>query len=130
MRDSEETKMEEEIGVEKEGDEEEEKELGGVEDEYNCLDLLIEAAKVISGKEESKKIEEARRSEGKKRWMVVNLYSDDAAEKSPVVRTKRGRSQALPYRFRDSVMEPLKRTGRPHRPSSTTAASRKRLVGS
>ncbi|KAF7823276.1 putative GATA zinc finger domain-containing protein 25 [Senna tora] len=48
---------------------------------------------------------------------------DYLAVKSPPAAartTKRGRSQALPYRFRDSVVEPLKRRGRPY----------KRLIGS
>ncbi|KAK7404818.1 hypothetical protein VNO78_05799 [Psophocarpus tetragonolobus] len=75
----------------------------------NCLDLLIEAARVISGREE-----ESGREKRKERWVVVDLYGDVFEERQPVVRSKRGRNQALPYRFRDSVLEPLKRSTRTH----------------
>lgn len=89
--------------------------------EGNCLDLLIEAARVLSGKDESDSEGELTsrggESEGggrvikkrKERWVVVDLYGDDVVqeEREPVVRSKRGRNQALPYRFRDSVLEPL-----------------------
>ena len=126
--------------------------VGNTNENQNCLDLLIEAAELISGNstEQYSDSEEPSRDCGlsnelrtrrtsrlelndlnKKRnhsWTVVNLYnqSDDT---SPVVKSKRGRSQALPYRFRDSVVEPLKRSSRPQRPSSTTASG-KRLMGS
>ncbi|KAI4322372.1 hypothetical protein L6164_022075 [Bauhinia variegata] len=119
----------------------------------NCLDLVIEAAKVISASSAkddsgfeglsrdrvvSGQLRTRRTShrsgilelrepidKGKQKWMVVGFH-DEMDNTSPVVRSKRGRSQALPYRFRDSVVGPLKRS----RTSSTTAASRKRLIGS
>ncbi|KAL5056190.1 hypothetical protein RYX36_036872 [Vicia faba] len=103
-------------------------------DGNNCIDLLIEAARVLSEKnesdseEEEKRIEtelpshEGRVEEKKERWVVVDLY-----ETEPVVRSKRGRNQTLPFRFRDSVVEPLKRKGRSQRVSSTTNA-KKRLL--
>ncbi|CAK8576314.1 unnamed protein product [Lathyrus sativus] len=97
----------------------------------NCIDLLIEAARVLSEKnesEEEKQIEtespshEESVKKQKERWVVVDLY-----ETEPVVRSKRGRNQTLPFRFRDSVVEPLKRKGRNQRMSSTTN-SKKRLL--
>ncbi|KAH1159291.1 hypothetical protein GYH30_031155 [Glycine max] len=105
----------------------------------NCFDLLIEAARVVSGKDEPDSGEESglggelktrRASEEKRRekWVVVDLYGDVLEETEPVVRSKRGRNQALPYRFRDSVVEPLKRATRSQRPSSTAHLS-KRLLG-
>lgn len=104
-------------------------------DSNNCIDLLIEAARVLSEKnesdsdsEEEKRIEselpshEGRVEEKKERWVVVDLY-----ETEPVVRSKRGRTQTLPFRFRDSVVEPLKRKGRSQRMSSTTHAKKRHL---
>lgn len=105
-------------------------------EDSNCLDLLIEAARVLSEKDESDL--EKERDVGnelttrggkvikkrKERWVVVDLYSDVVEETEPVVRSKRGRSQALPHRFRDSVVEPLKRSGRP----SSTPNARKRSL--
>ncbi|KAE8732633.1 putative HhH-GPD base excision DNA repair family protein [Hibiscus syriacus] len=67
----------------------------------DSLDLLIEAAKVISG-----------------RGYSVNEEETDG---SPVVRSKRGRFQVLPRRFRDSVMEPWKK-----RPQRSAAIVKKR----
>ncbi|XP_061341896.1 uncharacterized protein LOC133288201 [Gastrolobium bilobum] len=120
-------------------------------DDSNYLDLLIEAARVLSAKDESNSeeerelsgelgtrgasqesglldLEEERRvKKRKERWVVVDLYGDVVEGREPVVRSKRGRNQALPYRFRDSVVEPLKRLGRSQRPSSTVQA-RKRLL--
>ncbi|WVZ02028.1 hypothetical protein V8G54_022834 [Vigna mungo] len=79
----------------------------------NFLDLLIEAARVVSGKHESDSEEErglgtesttqrANQEKRKERWVVVDIYGDVLEEREPVVRSKRGRNQALPYRFRDS----------------------------
>ncbi|GMI88994.1 hypothetical protein HRI_002568700 [Hibiscus trionum] len=67
----------------------------------DSLDLLIEAAEMISGK--GKEIE------------------DDV---SPVVRSKRGRCQVLPQRFRDSILEPWKKK-RPQR-SAAMVSDKKR----
>ncbi|KAJ7947937.1 coiled-coil domain-containing protein 96-like [Quillaja saponaria] len=112
----------------------------------NSFDLLIEAARLISGKDESDsegpteletgrttqdqgtEILEGRVSKRKQSWMAVDLYGD-LEDTSPIVKSKRGRSQVLPYRYRDSVLEPWKRSGRPQRPSSTTVHS-KRVIGS
>ncbi|TKY67113.1 hypothetical protein E2542_SST10005 [Spatholobus suberectus] len=102
----------------------------------NCLDLLIEAARVISEKDESdseggeSRTRRASREKRKERWVVVDLYADVAEEREPVVRSKRGRNQALPYRFRDSVVEPLKRATRSQRPSSTSHLSKRLLRSS
>ncbi|KAK7262205.1 hypothetical protein RJT34_29768 [Clitoria ternatea] len=100
--------------------------------ENNCLDLLIEAARVVSGKEESESEDElvSRREKRKERWVVVDLYGDVVEEREPVVRSKRGRNQALPCRFRDSIVEPLKRSNRHHRPSSTAHLPRRLLRSS
>ncbi|KAK7312623.1 hypothetical protein VNO77_36624 [Canavalia gladiata] len=103
----------------------------------NCLDLLIEAVRVLSGKDECDSEEEreltqlrTRREKRKERWVVVDLCGDVVEEREPVVRSKRGRNQALPYRFRDSVVEPLKRSSRPQRPSSTARISKRLLRSS
>ncbi|CAK7329290.1 unnamed protein product [Dovyalis caffra] len=101
----------------------------------DCLALLIEAAEMVSGhsddkESDSEKLEETK--SGSKRsckcsW-VVDLYEDNAS--SPVVRSKRGRSQVLPYRYRDSsvLLEPWKRLPRPQKAETTaaTAVSKKR----
>ncbi|XP_040862945.1 uncharacterized protein [Glycine max] len=105
----------------------------------HCFDLLIYTFNQPSGKDEPDSGEESglggelktrRASEEKRRekWVVVDLYGDVLEETEPVVRSKRGRNQALPYRFRDSVVEPLKRATRSQRPSSTAHLS-KRLLG-
>lgn len=154
---TEETKFEDRIGEDRERKEEELRHGGDAETASfggkiqrsynNCLDLLIEAAKLVFEEPSlerelsSSELRTRRRNEGtgilevnkdamkkgKQRWMVVDLCNEMHDTSSPVVRSKRGRSQALPFRFRDSVVEPLKRSGRL---STTTGASRKRLVGS
>lgn len=88
----------------------------------NYLDLLIEAARVLSEKNGSD-LEESEKRTGTELMtpVVVDLY-----ENEPVVRSKRGRNQALPCRFRDSVIEPLKRKDRKLRLSSTTTNAKKR----
>lgn len=103
----------------------------------NCLDLLIEAARVLSEKDEESDSEGGgesmtRREKRKERWVVVDLYGGVVAEREtePVVRSKRGRNQVLPYRFRDSVVEPLKRATRSQRTSSTTQLSKRLLRSS
>lgn len=55
-------------------------------------------------------ISESHSSSGSKRklegnWMVMNLVRD-IDDRSPLVRSKRGRSQVLPCRYKDSVLEP------------------------
>ncbi|XP_047179357.1 uncharacterized protein LOC124846186 [Vigna umbellata] len=107
----------------------------------NFLDLLIEAARVVSGKDESDSEEErglgtesttlkGNQEKRKERWVVVDIYGDVLEEREPVVRSKRGRNQALPYRFRDSVVEPLKRATRSQRPSSTSHLTKRLLRSS
>lgn len=87
----------------------------------NYLDLLIEAARVLSEKNGSDS-EESEKQTGTELMtrVVVDLY-----ESEPVVRSKRGRNRALPCRFRDSVIEPLKRKDRKLRLSSTTIAKKR-----
>ncbi|CAJ1979186.1 unnamed protein product [Sphenostylis stenocarpa] len=107
----------------------------------NCLDLLIKAARVVSGKDESDSEDErgldteltpqkASQEKRKDRWVVVDIYGDVVEEREPVVRSKRGRNQALPYRFRDSVVEPLKRATRSQRPPSTPPLTKRLLRSS
>ncbi|XP_038989268.1 coiled-coil domain-containing protein 96-like [Phoenix dactylifera] len=91
------------------------------------LDLLLEAVRQVSGglfdeepakeKEETADAEEERPSkrraagvaQGSKRrgagWLPFDLYVDSA----PIVRSKRGRNQALPSRYRDSVLDPWRK---------------------
>lgn len=89
-------------------------------DGSDCLGLLLEAARLISGNTEDDKSDDCGEESGsgsKKEnrkenssWMVMGLYRE-----SPVVRSKRGRNQALPSRLRDSVLEPWKRLPRSQR---------------
>lgn len=91
------------------------------------LDLLIEAAELISGNfkngesepdkpsrnEELPDTEPANTEATAKRmkqsdfWTAEELYGN-FEDLSPVVRSKRGRNQVLPYKYRDSFLEPLK----------------------
>lgn len=102
----------------------------------DCLGLLIEAARMIFGdigekefdtestREENESngelhikdpsrvqnvISESHSSESKRKveghWTVMNLVRD-TDDRSPLVRSKRGRSQVLPCRYKDSVLEP------------------------
>ncbi|PPR83057.1 hypothetical protein GOBAR_AA37654 [Gossypium barbadense] len=104
---------------------------------HDSLDLLIEAAEMISARdiylnEKKKEVEEVEKSgvgDGRESMERVKDYSVNVVEEgleefediaSPVVRSKRGRSQVLPLRFRDSVLEPWKK--RPQRSTATTAA--------
>ncbi|KAL4014774.1 hypothetical protein IC575_026992 [Cucumis melo] len=58
-----------------------------------------------------KVISESHSSESKRmklergNWMVMNIVRD-IDDRSPLVRSKRGRSQVLPCRYKDSVLEP------------------------
>ncbi|KAG8644706.1 hypothetical protein MANES_11G157000v8 [Manihot esculenta] len=104
----------------------------------DCFYLLIEAAEVVSGnlkdnKEEvkppsqAKESEEAEAAKGRRSIAVESSSSkrssesygvghpyEDLKDTSPVVRSKRGRSQMLPSRYRDSiVLAPWKRVARP-----------------
>nr|XP_009421193.1 PREDICTED: uncharacterized protein LOC104000788 [Musa acuminata subsp. malaccensis] len=102
-----------------------------------CLDLLLEAVRQVSGGlfdddgPEAEKVEATAASEeapapsemtakrsavgdggGKKRretdewWIPLDLYEEETA---PIVRSKRGRSQALPSRYRDSILDPWRK---------------------
>lgn len=97
----------------------------------DCLDLLIEAAEMVSGNSEDKesdsdKQEVTKRS--RKCSLVVDLYEDNTS--SPVTRSKRRRSQVLPHRYRDSsvLLEPWKRLPKPQKAETTaaTVVSKKR----
>ncbi|KAE8733071.1 putative HhH-GPD base excision DNA repair family protein [Hibiscus syriacus] len=69
----------------------------------DSLNLLIEAAEMISGGDYS---------------------ADEKDEGSQVVRSKRGRCQVLPHRFRDSVLEPWKK--RPQRSAAMASTKRRK----
>jgi hypothetical protein len=105
------------------------------ESNKDSLALLIEAAEMFSGnledkESDSEKLEETTSGSKKscKCSWVVDLYEDNTS--SPVVRSKRGRTQVLPYRYRDSsvLLEPWKRLPRPTKADTTaaTVVSKKR----
>ncbi|KAG6778089.1 hypothetical protein POTOM_017936 [Populus tomentosa] len=78
------------------------------ESNKDSLALLIEAAEMFSGnledkESDSEKLEETTSGSKKscKCSWVVDLYEDNTS--SPVVRSKRGRSQVLPYRRRENA---------------------------
>jgi len=117
----------------------------GRENESNdYLGLLVQAARLISGnfgddeadsgepsqekelsgtRNESSK-SGSKRKKNKKSWRVVDWLGEVEEDTSPVVRSKRGRTQVLPTRYRDSVLEPWKPLSRPQRSSTTTTVSR------
>ncbi|URE45698.1 hypothetical protein MUK42_14357 [Musa troglodytarum] len=117
-----------------------------------CLDLLLEAVRQVSGDAfeddtpGAEKVQPAaatasmaeashsppsrtrkpaggagakKRRDAEEWWIPLDLYEEETA---PIVRSKRGRSQALPLRYRDSVLDPwgkppaLTRNGRAARP--------------
>ncbi|KAE8656749.1 putative HhH-GPD base excision DNA repair family protein [Hibiscus syriacus] len=102
---------------------------------YDSLGLLLEAAEMIAygdfcmnGKE--KEVEEAEKSGcgmsmERDKDRSVNVKEDGFEEiedmAPPVVRSKRGRNQVLPVRYRDSVLEPW--TKRPKISTATPAAA-------
>ncbi|KAK9168424.1 hypothetical protein Syun_000564 [Stephania yunnanensis] len=85
------------------------------------LGLLVEAARLISGNLEDGEDRpiQSDRSRAREEYQNQNrnrnelwrleLCDEGLEDVSPVVRSKRGRNQVLPYRYRDSVLEPLKR---------------------
>ncbi|XWS71514.1 hypothetical protein CRYUN_Cryun03dG0144400 [Craigia yunnanensis] len=98
---------------------------------HDSLDLLIEAAEMISDRdycqnEKNKEVEEIEKSGGsmkRNKDSLVNIREEGFEEFediSPVVRSKRGRNRVLPHRFRDSVLEPWKK--RPQKSTATAAA--------
>ncbi|GLT51304.1 hypothetical protein SLA2020_247230 [Shorea laevis] len=89
----------------------------------DSLALLIEAAEMISDDQlgSPKQDQKVAQSEAVKSGSnsKKNSWNDgdecgngDFEDISPVVRSRRGRSQVLPYRYRDSVLEPLRRPQR------------------
>ena len=117
----------------------------------DCLGLLVEAARLISGnfEEEEEEDDESpshhHHHRGKKLSSELGLGLEKSKRKrkrnsrknssgggtvedwmedtSPVVKSKRGRNQVLPTRYRDSVLEPWKPLPRPLKSSTTTAVS-------
>ena len=106
----------------------------------DSLDLLIEAVEMISDgdycqNEKNKEVEEIEKSGGpggsmkRNKDSLVNIREEGFEEFediSPVVRSKRGRSQVLPHRFRDSVLEPWKK--RPQRSTAIATATATSMV--
>ncbi|GMI92239.1 hypothetical protein HRI_002893200 [Hibiscus trionum] len=104
----------------------------------DSLGLLIEAAEMIAymdycmnGKE--KEVEEVENSGGggsmeRDKDYSVNVEVEGFEEiedtAAPVVRSKRGRSQVLPLRYRDSVLEPWIK--RPQRSTAAAVVSKKK----
>lgn len=116
----------------------------------DCLGLLVEAARLISGNFEEEEeddespshhhhrgkklsselglgLEKSKRKRKRKRNSRKNssggTVEDWMEDTSPVVKSKRGRNQVLPTRYRDSVLEPWKPLPRPLKSSTTTAVS-------
>lgn len=115
----------------------------------DCLGLLVEAARLISGnfEEEEEEDDESpshhHHHQGKQLSSELGLGLEKSKRKrkrtsrknsggtvedwmedtSPVVKSKRGRNQVLPTRYRDSVLEPWKPLPRPLKPSTTAAVS-------
>ncbi|CAH1437869.1 unnamed protein product [Lactuca virosa] len=104
------------------------------------LGLLIEAAQLILGDEKkpaarSKRVEASAAARGgakrKQQCWTAATEAEWYAEfedTSPVVKSKRGRNQVLPYKYRDSVVEPLVRwtSSSTHRSISKAAVPSKR----
>ncbi|XVF46854.1 hypothetical protein PTKIN_Ptkin03bG0061400 [Pterospermum kingtungense] len=95
----------------------------------DSLHLLIEAAEMISVRdcylnEKNKGVE---KSGGGSMKRNVNVVGEEGFEEiediSPVVRSTRGRSQVLPHRFRDSVLEPWKKRPQTQRSTATATAT-------
>ncbi|CAA2966172.1 Hypothetical predicted protein [Olea europaea subsp. europaea] len=121
-------------------------EMNGNNDKYcdeakNKLDLLIEAAKLILGEfkdydnseyekqnielKRNKMVENEKTLRRRSQWLTATNIGGDIEETGSQVlrRSKRGRTQVLPNRYRDSVLEPLTRYSR-HQ-SSVFPAKRK-----
>ncbi|KAI3696924.1 hypothetical protein L6452_29544 [Arctium lappa] len=105
------------------------------------LDLLIEAAQLILGDEcnetepaRNKYVESSTAAENgggtkrKKYCWTATATAEEAEwyaefeDTSPVVKSKRGRNQVLPFKYRDSVLEPLVRRSPPRHRSNTGGA--------
>ncbi|CAL0333995.1 unnamed protein product [Lupinus luteus] len=96
--------VESESGEDEKGNEVSKVETASSFGDSNSFDLLVEAAKVVSEKDESNSEEEKK---------VVSYE----------LRSERTRNRVLPHRYRDSVVEPLKRK---QRPSSTSNTNKRR----
>ncbi|KAK8582232.1 hypothetical protein V6N13_145214 [Hibiscus sabdariffa] len=104
----------------------------------DSLDLLIEAAEMLAyrdyymnGKEKvkEKEVEEVEKSGGggsmeRDKDSSVNVEEEWLDRAAAVVRSKRGRSQVLPLRYRDSVLEPWMK--RPQRSTAAAVVSKKK----
>ncbi|KAL4334801.1 hypothetical protein GQ457_07G042490 [Hibiscus cannabinus] len=104
----------------------------------DSLDLLIEAAEMLANrdyymngkeKEKEKEVEEVEKSGGggsmpmeRDKDSSVNVEGEWEDRAAPVVRSKRGRSQVLPLRYRDSVLEPWMKRPQIQIQRSTAAA--------
>ncbi|GMP98968.1 hypothetical protein CsSME_00046639 [Camellia sinensis var. sinensis] len=93
--------------------------------DHDFLHLLIEAAKLISGDFADAETEkpsqiEAELGESEAATAAAVEFYGGVEDISPVVRSKRGRSQVLPYRYRDSILEPLTRFSAQRSTSSST----------
>lgn len=102
------------------------------------LGLLIEAAQLILGEESEKpkkpptrkhvEASSAARRGAKRKQQCWTAAAEaewyaEFEDTSPVVKSKRGRSQVLPYKYRDSVVEPLVGwTSSSHRSTANSAA--------
>lgn len=64
--------------------------------------------------QEQNSLEESETISGKPKDVESNIFNwyADYEDTAPLVRSKRGRNQVLPVRFRDSVLEPWKRVSR------------------
>lgn len=64
--------------------------------------------------QEENSLEDSETISGKPKDVESNIFNwyADYEDTAPLVRSKRGRNQALPLRFRDSVLEPWKRVSR------------------
>ncbi|OAY51460.1 hypothetical protein MANES_04G008500v8 [Manihot esculenta] len=113
--------------------------------ENGCFSLLIEAAEMASRPSDSSKDKgdfekeseadkgrngESSSSSSKRsdECFGVENKSGDFEDTSPVVRSKRGRSQVLPLRYRDSILllSPSKRVASSQRPAAAPMVSTKR----
>ncbi|KAF5727509.1 hypothetical protein HS088_TW22G01202 [Tripterygium wilfordii] len=105
------------------------------------LSMLVEAAQLISrhdgeGESDSEKLSQpsteldetesvSRVGSKRSRYCVVDWDGSGLDDTSPVVRSRRGRSQVLPSRLRDSILEPWKRLPGPQRSAVVSTTKRR-----
>ncbi|KAK8513315.1 hypothetical protein V6N13_002065 [Hibiscus sabdariffa] len=102
----------------------------------DSLDLLIEAAEMLANRDyymngKEKEVEEVEKSGGggsmeRDKDSSVNVEEECEDRSAPVVRSKRGRSQVLPLRYRDSVLEPWMKRPQIQRSTAAAVVSRKK----